>query len=230
MTRREMLNTQDHRHLRLRAGGGKEPHFVQIVASEFAAAASCCPIVFTKDATSGAFYAGALLGLKPEEGALRGSAERGGFNPLSLQREAFFIADAGIAIDRGSERFSETEGEPLFDEILQPTVSLRNVQRVLGQLQAGLVATEEFLRSLTELRLIEAMDVSLTFHGGELLTLRGLYTVSTDALRRIDDAAVLRLFRSGHLQLACIVATSVQQIAILAGIRNRHCMAYTPGR
>jgi len=220
MTTQEMLNPQDHSQLRLRPGE-REPHFVQIVASEFAAAALCCPIVFTKEATTGAFYAGALLGLKPEEGALRGVEERGGFNPLSLQRDGFYIAGTGIAIDRASPHFSETEGEPLFDSTGQPAVSLRNIQRVLGQLQAGMAATDEFLRALTELRLLESIDVSLSFRGGEQITLRGLYTVSLDGLRGLDDAAALRLFRSGHLQLAYLAAASVQQIAVLAGIRNR---------
>jgi hypothetical protein len=224
MTTQEMLNPQDHSQLRLRPGE-REPHFVQIVASEFAAAALCCPIVFTKEATTGAFYAGALLGLKPEEGALRGVEERGGFNPLSLQRDGFYIAGTGIAIDRASPRFSETEGEPLFDSTGQPAVALRNIQRVLGQLQAGIAATDEFLRALTQLRLIEPIDVALTFQGGEQITLRGLYTVSLDALRGLDDAAALRLFRNGYLQLAYLAAASVQQIAVLAGIRNRHIVA-----
>ena len=98
---------------------------------------------------------------------------------------------------------------------------MRNIQRVLGQLQAGVAATDEFLRALTELRLLESIDVSLSFRGGEQITLRGLYTVSLDGLRGLDDAAALRLFRSGHLQLAYLAAASVQQIAVLAGIRNR---------
>jgi hypothetical protein len=35
----------------------------------------------------------------------------------------------------------------------------------------------------------------------------------------------LRLFRNGYLQLAYLAAASVQQIAVLAGIRNRHIVA-----
>lgn len=218
----QMLNAIDHRRLRLRPIA-REPHFVQIVAEEFAAAAACCPVVFTKDAASGRFYAGALLGLKPEEGALRDMEQRGGFNPFNLQRDGFFISGAGVAIEPRNGRFSETEGDPLFDETGQPAVALRHIQRVLGKLQAGLPATDEFIRTLIDHKLIEPIDVALTFHGGEQMTLRGLYTVSLDALRVVDDALALQLLRSGQLQLAYLVAASLQQIAILARIRNEHC-------
>lgn len=217
----ELLNPQDHRHLRLRRRGDAEPHFVQIVVSEFAAAAASCPILFSKDPSTGAFYAGAMLAFKPGEPALKSVEERGGFDPLHLQREGFFISGESIAIDRNNPRFSETEGEPLFDEAEQPSVCLRKIQRVLGQLQAGVEATNDFIRSLADLKLIEPMDISLNFDSGERLTLEGLYTVSLDALREIDDTAAVRVFRSGHLQLAYIMAASLPQIAILCELRNQ---------
>jgi len=221
MTNHELLDPRSHRHLRLRAkGGGTAPHFVQIVAGEFAEAAASTPIVFSKDAASGSFYAAALFGFKPGESFLEDITDGGGFNPLSLQRDGFFISGEHIAIDRHNPRFSETDGEPLFDESHHPSVRLRQIQRVLGQLHAGIEATNGFIRALTDLRLIEPIDVSLTFDGGEVMTLRGLYTVSLDALHEVDDAVALRLFRSGHLQLAYTMSASLKQITILARLRN----------
>jgi hypothetical protein len=221
MSSLERLNPQDHGQLRFSPRSGPEPHFVQIVPVEFAAAAACCPILFSKDPTSGAFYAGAMLGLKPGEGALKDVADRGGFEPLNLQRDGFFISGEHIAIDRGNPRFSESEGEPLFDEALQPSVALRRIQRVLRQLHEGTAQTDAFVRNLVELKLVEPIDVSLSFDNGERLTLQGLYTVSRDALRDVGDAEVVRLFRSGHLQLALTMAGSLNQLRILAQLRNR---------
>jgi hypothetical protein len=221
MSSLERLNPQDHGHLRFYPRSGPEPHFVQIVPAEFAAAAACCPILFSKDSSSGAFYAGAMLGLKPGESALKDVADRGGFEPLTLQRDGFFISGEHIAIDRGNPRFSESEGEPLFDEALQPSVSLRRIQRVLRQLHEGMAQTDAFVRNLVELKLVEPIDVSLSFDNGERLTLQGLYTVSRDALRDVGDAEIVRLFRSGHLQLALTMAGSLNQLRILAQLRNR---------
>jgi SapC protein len=213
------LLTQAHAHLRLRPPATATSHFVQIVAPEFAAAATCCPILFTKDAGTGAFYAGAIFGFKPGESLLGTSEARGGFEPLMFQREGFFMSDRNLAIDRDHERFSASEGEPLFDEAGAPTKSLRAIQRVMGEVSAGLQQTNLFIVAMTELALIEPIDISLTF-GAERLTLQGLYTVSLDRLRDVDDPTALRLFRSGHLQLIHVMAASLKQIGRLATLRS----------
>jgi hypothetical protein len=222
----ELLNFQNHRHLRVRPDTDAAAHFVRIVAGEFAAAAASCPILLTKDAVTGHFYAGALFGFKPGESFLKESLDRGGFHPLNLQRDGFFISGEHIAIDRSNPRFSETDGEPLFDETQQPGVGLRHVQQVLGQLQAGMERTDAFIREMVDLKLIEPIDISLSFDNGERLTLQGLYTVSLDGLRRVDDGAALRLLRAGHLQLAYTMSASLQQMSLLAHLRNRRLAGF----
>jgi hypothetical protein len=221
MSKLEPLSPQDHGHLRLRPRSGLEPHFVQIVPMEFAAAAACCPILFSKDSASGAFYPGAMLGFKPGEGALRSIADRGGFEPLHLQRDGFFISGEQIVIDRDNPRFGETEGEPLFDETQQPSVCLRKVQRVLGRLHEGAEQSNAFIRNLVGLELIEPIDISMTFDDGQRLSLQGLYTISKDGLRELNDSNALRMFRTGHLQLAYTMAGSLNQLPMLAELRNR---------
>lgn len=217
----ELLNPQAHGRLRLRPLGEAAPHFVQVLAPEFASASACCPILFTKDPETGGFYAGAMFGFKPGENLLGTAEDRGGFVPLLLQREGFFMSEKNIAIDRNHARFSEHEGEPLFDEALEPAKSLRAMQRTLGEIHAGLERTKAFIADLTALKLIESIDISLVFENGERLTLQGLYTVSLDNLRDIDDAAALRLFRAGHLQLAYAMAVSLKHIPRLARLRDR---------
>jgi hypothetical protein len=225
MGRLERLNPQDHSRLRLRPRIGAEPHFVQVVAAEFAAATACFPVLLSKDPATGSFYPGVMLGLKPDEAPLRDVADRGGFEPLNLQRDGFFISEDHILIDLANPRFSETEGEPLFDEELQPSTCLRRMQRVLGLLHEGAEHTAALIRGFVDLKLVESIDIALSFDSGERLTLQGLYTVSRDALRDLGDSDVLRLFRSGHLQLAYAMAGSVNQLAILAQARNRRLSA-----
>jgi hypothetical protein len=217
----ELLDPRVHGHLRLRTPAAEAPHFVQLVAAEFAAAAACCPVLLTKETTTGAFFAGAMFGFKPGENLLGSVEDRGGFNPLILQREGFFISDQNIAIDREHARFSETEGEPLFDGAQQPGEGLRAIQRTLGNIHQGLEQTRVFIAALVELKLIESIDIALSFDGGERVTLQGLYTVSLDRLRDVDDAAAVRLFRAGHLQLAYTMIGSLKQVPRLARLRNQ---------
>jgi hypothetical protein len=212
---------RQHARLRLRNAVAQPPHFVQVLSGEFAAAATCCPILFSKDTTDGRFFAGALFGFKPGENLVGGPDERAGFDPLMLRREGFFISGEQIAIDRDHVRFSETDGEPLFDDANAPAAALRAVQRVLGEVHAGLEQTQAFIAAVSDLKLIEPIDISLTFADGERLSLQGLYTVSLDRLRDVDDAAVLRLFRAGHLQLAYTMAGTLRHLGRLARLRNR---------
>jgi len=217
----ELLNPQAHGRLRLRPPGEAAPHFVQILAPEFQSASTCCPILFTKDPEAGGFYAGAMFGFKPGENLLGSAEDRGGFVPLMLQREGFFLSEKNIAIDRNHARFSEHEGEPLFDEALEPGKSLRTIQRTLGEIHSGMERTKAFIADLSALKLIEPIDISLKFENGERLTLQGLYTVSLDSLRDTADTDALRLFRAGHLQLAYAMAASLRHIPRLARLRER---------
>jgi hypothetical protein len=81
-----------------------------------------------------------------------------------------------------------------------------------------------------QLKLIEPIDVSLSFDSGERLTLQGLYTVSLDRLHELPSADALRLFQSGYLQLIYTMTGSVNQIAVLANLRNRELAGAMPSQ
>jgi hypothetical protein len=221
----QLLNAHKHGHLRLRPRTGPDPHFVQLAVGEFVAAAACCPIFITKNAQNGEFYVGAMFGFRAGETLLEDAESRAGFRPLALQREGFFTADENIAIDADHERFSSTQGTPLFDEDKSPSTSLRHIQRVLGQVHAGIKQTESFIQALSAHKLIEPIDISLSFIDGERFALQGLYTASLDAFRELDDATVLQLVRAGHAQLIYAMNVSLQQVSMLSALRNRRVSA-----
>ncbi|MGK6321971.1 SapC family protein [Sphingomonas sp. DT-51] len=219
----ELLASERHAALTMRRAEAAGRHFVQVVPGEFAKLATCCPIVLTKHPETGRFYAGALLGFLPGEN-LAGDLD--GVMPLDLEREGFFIVDADIAVDLEQPRFAaanmaaESERLALFDGDGAPSAHLRRVQRALGLLHAGLQESEALVQALLDARLVEPIDVSLSFDDGERLRLEGLYTVSRDALAELDDATALRLFRAGQLHHAHTLIDSLQQIARLAHRRN----------
>ena len=221
----EILNSEAHRNLRLRQIDFQPPPFVPIVMPEFSSAATCCPILLTKNPETGEFYAGAMFGFRPGEDLVSDArGTNGGFRPLDLERQGFFTAGEDIAIDPESPRLSEADGEPLFDEDGEPTELMRKIQRALGLLVSGVEQTNAFIKTLVDLRIVEPIDISLRFDDGENLRLDGLYTVSLDSLAELDDSTVLSLFRKGYLRMAYIMAGSLQQIRVLAGRRN-HLLA-----
>jgi hypothetical protein len=217
----EALNPQVHADLRVRAWQGQKPHFVQIVVSEFAMAATRCPIFVTKNQDTGEFYAGAMFGFSPgEDLASQADDGAGSFLPLDLERHGFYISDNDIAIDPQNPCFSETDGEPLFVDS-QISDALRRKQRALTLLKQGVAETADFIAAMLAAKLMEPIDISLRFDDGETLDLEGLYTISLDALGELGDDAALKLFRSGHLQLAYCMTGSLKQVSVLAERRNR---------
>lgn len=216
----ELLTANQHQHLRLIVDWDT-PHFTPIVVSEFSEAASSCPIMLAKNPETGDFFTGVILSMKPGEPALKSLEERGGFNPLSLQCQGFYISDQNIVIDKDHPRFSTTAGEPLFTATSQPADGLRKIQNALGRLHAGQKKTRAFTQAMMDARLIEPVDLTFDFDKGERLFLKNLYTISLDSLGQLDDAKAIEFFRSGYLQLAYLIAGSLKQFNSLAYLRNQ---------
>ena len=217
----EILNNEAHKALHMHATAGNHPPFVPVVLDEFPAAAALCPIFFSKDSETGEFYVGAMFGFQAGELLVEGADRRDAlFRPLDLQRQGFFISDENIAVDLAHPRFAKGATIPLFDEDGQPTEPMRRVQWALGQLKAGMEATQIFIRELLALKLIEPVDISLAFDDGQKLQLEGLYTITRDGLADLDDAQVLDLFRKGYLQAAYSITLSLNQVGVLARRRN----------
>ncbi len=215
------LNPEEHANLSVRSTPPEARRFTEIVVSEFAAAAVCCPIFFAKNADTGEFYAGALFGFEDDAPLTGGEADQiDPFVSLDRRRAGFYIAGDHIAIDEANSRFSRTEGEPLFQSDSSPAPALRAIQSVLTQLHNGKRETETFIRAMMDLRLIEPIDISLSFDDGQKLSLQGLYTIGLDGLAELDDDTVVSLFRAGHLQLAYTVALSARQLPVMAARHN----------
>jgi hypothetical protein len=222
----QLLNAERHGGLHQADVSVERAHFVQIVAAEFTMAAAICPIFLTKNPETGQFYAGAMFGFEPGENLLGPKGgERRTFLPLDLERQGYYLAPGGIAIDPDHPRFTSGRGAALFERDGEPGQALRRIQHVLGQLSVGVPETDALIQSLVALGLIESIDVDLSFDDGRSLSLAGLYTVSLDALGELGDAAVLDLFRRGHLQLIYAMAGSLKQVSVLANLKNERLAA-----
>jgi len=133
-------------------------------------------------------------------------------NNSRSQRILWLLEELGEPYDvRRYERDRKTMRAP---------AALRAVQKAIGGLMAGAAATDAFIAAMLAHSLIEPIDISLAFDDGETLRLDGLYTVSLDALSELPDAAVMGLFRAGHLQPAFALAGSLHHVALMARRRN----------
>jgi hypothetical protein len=231
-----VLNSELHRGLRVRteaaAAYGDGQRFVPVVVSEFPRLVVHYPILLSKDADTGMFYCGAMLGIDSGENLFL--AEHGArgdaYRPLNLRRGPFYTAGSELAIDIDSPRIDPTgAGEPLFTADGSVTPYLESIIVLFRELRPGLERTKIFVKTLVDLKLVEPVTFDLGFDDGTKREVIGLYTIAGAALRELPDATVLDLFRRGYLQLIYLMMASVNQVAVLAQRKNRRLLEGSEG-
>lgn len=220
----ELLDVQRHSGLRLDLANAGRRHFVQVVSEEVPVAATEYPILFTKNADTGAFYAGAVLGLEAGTNLFAADGALPGYRPADLVRQGFFLHEGRIAVAPDDPVFVP-HGKPIFDEQGSATPALQQVQHAMHVLDRGLPETERMIARFVEHRLIEPIDITLDFDDGSRLQLEGLYSISLDAIHALPDEAALEMFRHGDLQIAYIQAASIHHIRHMARTRNERLFA-----
>lgn len=224
-----VLNSSTHLRLRVNASAslalGDDQRFVPVVISEFPALALHYPILFAKDADTGQFYCGAMLGFDAGENVFIGAQRNDGmYRPLNLRRGPFYTSGEDIAVDLDHPRVDVTGEQPLFDEAGRPSPYLQSIMGLMRELRPGLEQTRAFTRTLLDLKLIEPLTIKSHFDDGSRRQTEGLYTVSHDALAGLADAAALDLFRRGYLQLVHLQRASLGHVTALARLKNRGCV------
>lgn len=216
------LNTKDHRALHVDATAsaryGDAQRFVAVILGEFPYLLPHYPIFFSKDAETGGLYCGAMLGIDEGENLFLDEG-RGVYRPLNLRRMPFYTAGSDIAIDLDHPRVGKA-GHALFEEDGSPSPYLNSVVNMFRDLRPGLEQTKLFVDTLLGLKLIEPLDVSLSFDDGSKRQLEGLYTVNQDRLKKLGDAQILDLFHRGYLQAIYLMIASLKQVPVLAQKKN----------
>lgn len=223
MTRVALLDSQAHRTLRVQAEPsaryGDNRRFVPVGVNEFSLAVVHYPILLSKDADTGAFYCGVMLGFDDGENLFLDEG-RNVYRPLNLQRGPFCTAGADIAIDLDHPRVGAPDGQALFEESGKPTPYLSSIVELMRNLRAGEEWTRVFIDTLMKLKLVAPLALDLAFDDGTRREVTGLYTIDQEVLRALPDATVLDLFRRGYLQLIYLMIASLKQVSVLAQKKN----------
>jgi hypothetical protein len=218
-----LLNNLEHRTLKVQAGAaarfGDNQRFVPVILGEFPLLAAHYPILLTKDSNTGGFFAGAMLGFDEGENLFLDSRGMQTYRPLNLQRGPFFTAGSDLAIDLDNPRVGGT-GTALFTDSGEPSRYLQGIMALFRDLTRGVELTKAFVETLVRLRLVEPVDITASFDDGGKRTLTGLYTINAEAVRGLDDAAALDLFRKDYLQLIYLMMGSLKQVPQLARMKN----------
>jgi hypothetical protein len=231
MTNVVLLDSVAHRKLRVHSRSaaryGDNQRFVAVVVNEFPALALDYPILFSKDADTGQFYCGAMMGFDSGENLfLEEQSAQTAYRPLNLQRGPFLAAGTDLAIDLDHARVGPSGDQALFTDAGEPSDYLQSVMSVMRDLRPGLERTRIYIDTLLNLKLIEPLSISVRFDDGMKREFTGLYSVNRTQLKDLSDAAALDLFRRGYLQLVYLMLGSINHMAGLVQRKNR---TFLPG-
>ena len=205
-------------------------HSVPLTGAEFGLAARDLLIVFagTDAASAGPI---ALLGLRENENLYvdeAGQWEKNAYIPAFVRRYPFVLAekpaaqegnDFTVFLDDRFEGFNTAEGQRLFNEDGTDTELLTNAVGFLGEFQQNIERTRWFMQQLVKHDLLEPRNVQL--HKGEAessrgITLNGLFMISEEKLRALDEKVTHELLHEGVLGWAYAHLLSLANIDRLA--------------
>ena len=207
------LNRSAHKDLRLKPVPSLKfaanVHSVPLTGVEFPAAARDVPILFAgadmKDAGPMA-----LLGLRQNENLFvdaDGQWAPNTYVPAFIRRYPFILAekpegqegdDFTVFLDEAYEGFNTEQGERLFKEDGADTEMLANAVNFLGEFQQHVARTHWFMDQLRKYDLLEPRNIRLE-KDGKTINLNGLFVVSEEKLRQLDEKVAHEFLKEGVL-------------------------------
>ena len=163
------------------------------------------------------------LGLAPQENLyLQGRAWRALYVPALLRAYPFAMAVVGnpqrlaLSIDTAWSGWSQTEGQPLYDDAGQPGEYLKGMAQQLERFEAEVQRTRGLGQLLLDKDLLRAMRFDADLPDGQKLKVEGFLSVDEKQLAALGDADLLSLQRSGALALIYAHLFSIGNLRKLA--------------
>ncbi|WP_185231856.1 SapC family protein [Teredinibacter franksiae] len=234
MPRHEQLNNKKHKSLRLdtkkRARYGDNVTGCLVFPGEFKDVAKELPIYFQKNGDANEYQAITLFGFEEQENLFLSDDDwQGRYVPALIRREPFLIGfnkasesnEPEIHIDMESPRITDgASGEPVFLESGNTAPVVDEVRAALTLVHSGMQQTKAMFEAYESLDLIEPFLLDITFDNGSQYKTDKYYTLNQDKLYSLDHKTVIELHKSGLLQMAYLILSSLSNVKYLIDKKN----------
>lgn len=232
------LNQQVHQAIRINTqtveAQASQLNMVPVVLSEFLKLAVQFPIALTKNKDTGRFVCVALFGFQEHENLfIKDQQWDSLYLPLQIRRQPFFLGNSEqgddqfvVCIDSGHQSIEQKNSdalgtEAIFDQEGNATPYLENVKAILAELLNGEAATQAFLKTLAELKLLQPMQLEITFANGESTRVEGIYTINEVRLQNLSRDEIAGLHQQNYLAPIYTMLTSIGHIYDLIDRKNK---------
>lgn len=233
MTNLVALHQHLHQSLRINTHAvevqGGQLQMVPVVLSEFLKLAVQFPIAFTKNKDTGQFVCVALFGFQPNENLfIKDNQWDSLYIPLQIRRQPFFLGKSEqdenqfvICIDSKNNSIQSDAGEFVFDAQGKETAYTESIKAILAELVNSEAATQAFINKLSELKLLQPLQLEITFENGESTRMEGIYTLNEDHLNRLDKDDLFALHQQNFLSPIYTILTSLGHIYGMVDRKNK---------
>jgi SapC len=225
------LDRTAHARLRVRNAANflfaADAPLLPLLTAEFAPIAREYPIVFMKD--EGTVVPVALTGMPQGKNLFLDANGRwdARYVPAYVRRYPFVFAETApeqytVCIDTTSELLDEKEGVPLFESNGEPSASLQDTIKRLGDYQRVTNFTRSFMQRLSAANLLMEANAKAELPDGRSFVWRGFATVDEARFRELPEATLKEWFTSGELGL---VYAHLLSLGNLADLLRRHSLS-----
>lgn len=232
-----VLNNVNHQDVRIdtnfSAQYGNDVGSVITFPSEFNNIQKEYPIFFQKDSETNKYRSVVLLGFQKDENLfLEQGKWQADYIPAVVIREPFLIGfqnknndndskSAMVHIDLDSPRVNTKNGQPLFLEFGGNSPYLSKIIQTLELINDGLMVSDSMFDAFSHYDLIEPVKLEVTLNNSQQHNIKGNYTISKEKLANLNGADLEQLNRSGFLQAAFLVMSSMDNMYKLIKKKNR---------
>jgi len=218
------LDIEQHHNLKLLRQSSFEFavqfNLVALVANEFALAALNYPILFVEGQSG--FVPVALLSLVSDENQyVQNDQWQAAYVPAGIRTYPFRLAGEHVLIDDTAPHLSVSEGDALFTDEGQATLTLQNVLAFLRESHAAEEQTKKWCQQLASLDLFEKQNVLVTSPEGQRYQLEDFYVIAADKITLLPDSELIRLVRDDSLAKIYAHQGSLEHLLKLAIQRDK---------
>ena len=250
MEKIELLNNITHENLKVNARFSAE--LGDNVAStitfmtEFSEVQKEYPILCRKDPETGEYQAVVFFGLQKDENLFLTEVDLAGqkhagwhaeYVPAAMARGPFSIGiqretDGGaeeqksvVNIDMKHPKASCDDGQELFLQNGGQSSYLNYIASALDTINDGMHLTKLMFAAFNKYDLLEPVTLDIEFLDQSKLTINQFETINAEKLTRLSAEALEELNKSGFLQAAYFIVTSMSNIRKLIDWKNRTLVA-----
>jgi hypothetical protein len=237
MANNVLLNSKDHRELRVHQGYsaklGDNVMWTPTFVAEFKTVQAHYPIVFQQQEDEKGFIPVILLGLENNENLfLLDDGWDASYVPLLIQRIPFSIGlydDAAVGekkkmihVDLDHPKVtSDGSGERLFRDDGSVTDYLDRISGMLETIHQAQEGDRKFVKKLEELDLLEPVSMDIKLANGSEGQLMGFHIVNEDKLAGLSSEQLGRLHSHGWLESIFMTIASLGKIQNLIDRKSK---------